>query len=155
MTFSPGGTLLVSDTKDNKVYALPDKNANGVADQNVTIISGENHVHGLAFYNNQLFIAKVDKIVRYNWNDQTISATKDKELFSLPENNDHNNRTLVFDKNGNLFVSVGSTCNVCHEASAFSATVVESNSNGDNPRVFATGLRNAAFLAINPTSDEL
>lgn len=155
MTFSPGGTLLVSDTKDNKVYALPDKNANGVADQNVTIISGENHVHGLAFYNNQLFIAKVDKIVRYNWNDQTISATKDKELFSLPENNDHNNRTLVFDKNGTLFVSVGSTCNVCHEASAFSATVVESNSNGDNPRVFATGLRNAAFLAVNPTTNEL
>lgn len=155
MELTSSGTLLVSDPKDNKVYALPDNNNDGVADQTITIISGENHVHGLAFYNKQLFIADVDKVVRYNWNESTLSATKDKDLFSLPGNNDHNNRTLVFDKNGNLFVNVGSTCNVCHETSPFSATIIESNANGDNPHVFASGLRNAAFLAINPTTNEL
>lgn len=155
MKFTPEGTLLVSSPKEDAVYALPDKNNDGVADRTVPIISGENHVHGLAFFNNQLFIADVDKIVRYNWNEQAVTATKDKTLFSLPQNNDHNNRALVFDKNGNLFISVGSTCNVCHEKSPFSATIIVSNANGENPHVFAKGLRNAAFLAIQPTTGAL
>ena len=30
-----------------------------------------------------------------------------------------------------------------------------SNANGDNPRIFAKGLRNAAFLAMNPKTNEL
>ncbi|HEX7041927.1 MAG TPA: PQQ-dependent sugar dehydrogenase [Patescibacteria group bacterium] len=155
MIFTPNGTLLVSSPKENEVYALPDKNQDGVADQNIVIISGENHPHGLAFYNTHLFVADVDRVVRYTWNDSTLSASKDKNLFSLPENNDHNNRTILFDKNGNLFVSVGSTCNVCHESSPFSATVLKSNENGDSPTIFATGLRNAAFLALNPTTGEI
>ncbi len=155
MEFSPGGTLLVSSPQGNSVYALPDTKHNGIADKIVTVISGEHHVHGLAFYNNQLFIADTDKVVRYNWNEATLSATKDKVLFSLPQNSDHNNRTLIFDSNGILYVSVASTCDVCHEVSPWSGTVIVSNANGDNPHVFASGLRNAAFLAFNPTTHEL
>ncbi len=155
MALSPDGTLLVSNPTSNKVYALPDINHDGVVDTEKVIISGENHVHGLAFYNGKLYIADVNRIVRYNWDEQTLDASFDKVLFALPDNNDHNNRTIIFDTKGTMYVSVGSTCNVCIDSSPLSATVVVSNSNGDNPRVFAKGLRNAAFLAINPTTGEL
>src|SRR5579884_1258232 len=63
LQFSPGGTLLVSDPNDGTVLALPDKNGDGVADQVVTVISGLNHPHGLAFYGGKLFIAEVDRVV--------------------------------------------------------------------------------------------
>ncbi len=152
MEFTKDGTLLVSSPSTNHVYALPDKNNDGVADIAKQIISNEPHVHGLVFYNGQLFIADTTKVVRYNWDENSQLATKDKDLFSLPGNNDHNNRTLVFDKNGSLYVSLGSTCNVCREPATTGGSVLISNANGDSPKVFATGLRNAAFLALNPTN---
>lgn len=154
LTFSPGGTLLVSNPSSNQVYALPDSGQNGQGTKKV-VISNENHVHGLAFYNGQLFIAAVDKVVRYNWDESSLTATRDKVLFSLPKNNNHNNRTLIFDKNGILYVSVGSTCNICIEKSTLSGTVIVSNSNGDAPHPFAVGLRNAPFMAFNPKTNEL
>lgn len=155
LQFSPNGTLLVSNPNGNNVYALPDKNNDGIADENKVVINGENHVHGLAFYNGKLFIADVDKVVRYSFDESGIAATKDKVLFSLPGNDDHNNRVLTFNSSGLMFVTVGSTCNVCRETPKQGGSIWVSNANGDNPQIFATGLRNAAFTAINPTSGEL
>lgn len=155
LQFSPGGTLLVSNPSSGNIYALPDKNNDGVADSKKIIISGENHPHGLAFHNNKLYVADVNQIVRFNFDESSLTATKEKVLFSLPENNNHNNRTITFDKDGKMFVSVGSTCNVCIEKSSFSATVLVSDAEGNNPKVFARGLRNAPFIQFNPKSGEL
>jgi glucose/arabinose dehydrogenase len=155
LQFTPGGTLLVSNPAGNEVFALPDTNHDGIADSEKVIISDENLVHGLAFYQGKLFIADVDKVVRYTWNENTLTATQDKVLFTLPENNDHNSRTLVFNNSGQMYVSVGSTCNVCNESAKQGGSVWVSDANGSNPQIFATGLRNAAFLAINPNTGAL
>ncbi len=155
LQFTPSGTLLVSSPTSNSVYALADTNMDGIADSTKTIISGENHVHGLAIYNNHLFIADVDKVVRYTWDEASLTATKDKVLFSLPQNSNHNARTIIFDEQGKMYVSVGSTCNVCSEKSPQSATILISDQDGNNPHIYASGLRNAPFLAFNPTSHEL
>jgi len=155
LQFTPNGTLLVSSPATNSVYALPDQNHDGKADSSKRIISDENHPHGLAFYNNYLFIALVDKVVRYKWDENSLSAVRDKVLFTLPQNSDHNSRTIVFNEKGEMFVSVGSTCNVCREVDPLSATVIISDQDGNNPHRYASGLRNAAFLSINPKNDEL
>ncbi len=155
MQFTPQGTLLVSSPSTNSVYALPDTNKDGIADTKKTIITGENHVHGLAFYNKQLFIADVDKVVRYNWDEKSLTATKDKVLFSLPQNSDHNARTIIFDSKGTMYVSVGSTCNVCSENSPQSATILVSDSDGNNPHIYASGLRNAPFMTFYPGTQDL
>lgn len=155
LVFSQNGTLLVSNPISNQVIALPDKNNDGVADDRKPVINSGNHLHGLAFYANKLFVAEVNRVVRYNWDEQKLEATLDKVLFSLPNNNDHNNRTLVFDNKGTMYVSVGSTCDVCYEKSELSATVIVSDSDGTKPKVFAKGLRNAPFLAFNPQKNQL
>ena len=155
LQFSPGGTLLVSNPSLDLVYALPDKNNDGVADSKKVIISKEDHVHGLAFYKDKLYIADVNKVVRYTWDEEKLEATKDKVLFSLPENNNHNNRTITFNKSGQMFISLGSTCNVCLQPSEQGGSVLISNTDGENLKVFATGLRNAAFIKINPNTGEL
>ncbi|HSW97015.1 MAG TPA: hypothetical protein VLF89_04275, partial [Candidatus Saccharimonadales bacterium] len=138
MVFSPGGTLLVSNPGTNQVFALPDKNRDGVSDEKKVIISEENQVHGLAFYNNKLYLADVDKVVRYNWDENSVTATKDKVLFSLPENNDHNNRTITFTSSGQMLVSVGSTCNVCTETPEQGGSIYISDVDGNNPHIFAS-----------------
>lgn len=155
LQFTEGGTLLVSNPQVNKIIALPDKNNDGVADEKKSVIQEGNHIHGLAFYNGKLFVAEADKVVRYIWDEKNLTATKDKILFSLPQNNNHNNRTLSFNNNGQMFVSIGSTCNVCIESPNKGGSVWISDENGNNPGVFATGLRNAPFSVINPKTNEL
>lgn len=155
LQFSPDGTLLVSNPFTGEVIALPDKNQDNVADENKVIIKEENIPHGLAFYQGKLYVAEATQVVRFNWDEASLTATKDKVLFNLPQNNNHNRRTIVFDKNGKMFVSVGSTCNVCNESSALSATILISDADGNNPKVYAKGLRNAPFLAFNPQTEDL
>lgn len=155
LQFSPGGALLVSNPSSSEIYALPDKKGVGVADEKKLVVKGPNKAHGLAFFNNKLYVAGVTQVVRYNWDENNLSATQDKVLFSLPENGDHNLRTITFSKDGKMFVSVGSTCNVCQESSEFSATVITADAEGNNLRVFAKGLRNAPFIQFNPKTLQL
>ncbi len=156
LQFTPAGTLLVSDPKAQTVTALPDSDRDGVADSAKVVLGGGVDTHGLAFYGGKLYVAELGQVVRYNWDEATLTATPDKTLFDLPAvNDDHNKRTLVFDGSGHLFVSVGSTCNVCRETDNRNATIMQSDADGNNLRVYATGLRNAPFMAINPTNSEL
>jgi glucose/arabinose dehydrogenase len=54
-----------------------------------------------------------------------------------------------------MYVSVGSTCNVCNESSDLSATILTADANGGDLKVFAKGLRNAPFIQFNPKTQEL
>lgn len=155
LQFSPGGTLLVSDPAAATVTALRDTNRDGVADSAKQIITGGSNVHGLAFYGGKLFVAKTDRVERYAWDEARLSATLDKTLFSLPASNSHNRRTIAFNNEGRMFISVGSTCNVCVEDDNRFATILESDAEGTAPRIYAKGLRNAPFMALNPTSGEI
>jgi glucose/arabinose dehydrogenase len=155
MMLTANGTLLVSNPKENTVIALPDKNRDGFADRQKVIINEGNHIHGLAMYKNMIYVAEVDNVVRYTWDENNLIATKDRVLFNLPQNSDHNNRTLIFDSLGNMYISIGSTCNVCNETPEIGGSLWISNSEGIKPQIFATGLRNAPFLAINPVTKEL
>ncbi len=155
MVFSPGGTLLVSSPKTGEILALPDTQNTATATNKEIVLKNLNHPHGLAFYKKNLFVATTTQVIRYDWNEKKFKATNAKVLFSLPANNDHNNPTIIVDAKGTLYVSVGSTCNVCYEVSPQSGTVLISNANGDTPRIFAKGLRNAPFLAINPLTKQL
>jgi glucose/arabinose dehydrogenase len=52
--------------------------------------------------------------------------------------------------NQKMYVSVGSSCNVCEEKDKRRATVLEFNDDGSGQRIFADGLRNSVGLAVNP-----
>jgi len=157
LQFTPGGVLLVSETSAGKIVALPDDNHDGVPDQTKTIISGLKKPHGLAFYQGKLYVAEENKVVRYNWDDKNLVASADKDLFTLPEQlvSRHFTRGLEFDQQGNLYVSIGSTCDTCLENNEQFASVIISNANGDNPHLYAKGLRNAVFLKLNPKTNQI
>lgn len=155
LEISPSGTLLVSTFSKSGVLALPDRNNDGVADEEIQVLNNLDNPHGLAFLNNKLFVAQEDKVTRYTWNESNLTATFDKKLFDLPTGGRHNSRSLVFDSKSNLYVSLGSTCDTCVEKEAFISTVLISDSEGRAPRIFSKGLRNAVFLTVKPTTDEV
>lgn len=155
LTFSPKGTLLVSLPKAGSVVALPDRNSNGGADEAQAVLTNLNKPHGIAFYNEKLFVAEETRVVRYLFDEETLTAKEEKILFPLPTGGNHVTRSLAFNKQGQMFVSIGSTCDVCFEKHEWLGAVVVSDENGNNPRLFAKGLRNSVFITIHPKTNEL
>jgi len=155
LEFSPGGTLLLSIPGSGKVVALPDRDSNGSADENKTILSRLNKPHGIAFFEDKLFVVEETKVVRYNWDEENLKAEEDKKLFDLPKGGRHFTRTIAFNKDGQMFISLGSTCDVCYEKNEWIAAVITSDSDGASPRLFASGLRNAVFITTHPKTGEL
>ncbi|HEY6302849.1 MAG TPA: PQQ-dependent sugar dehydrogenase [Terriglobales bacterium] len=152
MVFSPGGVLLVSESGEGKVVALPDPKRAGKAARTVTVLDGLNEPHGLAFYEGKLYVAENDKVRRYEWDEASLRATNPVKLTDLPSGGGHSTRSLLF-QGGKMYVSAGSSCNVCIENDPRRATVMEFNLDGSGQRIFAKGLRNAVGLAVNPKTD--
>jgi len=152
LTFSPGGVLLVSESGEGKVAALPDSRHTGKAEKEVVILRGLNEPHGIGFYGGKLYVAENDKIRSYDWDEANLRATNPKNIADLPSGGGHSTRSLVFHGN-KLYVSAGSSCNACIEKDSRRAAVMEMNPDGSGQRVFAKGLRNAVGVAVNPKTD--
>ena len=154
LTFTPGGVLLVSESGEGKVVALPDSKRTGKAKRIVEVLTGMNEPHGLAFYQGKLYVAENDKVRRYDWDEANLRATNPKVLTDLPTGGGHSTRTLLF-HSGKMYVSAGSSCNVCIEKDPRRATVMEFNPDGSGQKIFVKGLRNAVGMAVSPKTDTI
>ena len=152
LIFSPGGVLLVSESGEGKVVALPDPNNSGKAERTVIVLSGLNEPHGLAFYQGKLYVAENDKVRSYEWDEKNLRATNPRKLADLPTGGGHSTRSILF-HGGKMYISAGSSCNVCIEKDPRRATVMEFNPDGSGQKIFAKGLRNAVGVALNPKTD--
>ena len=59
------GTRYVGDKVPGKVYAIVDQNKDGKADKVLTIAQGLNVPNGVAFYQGDLYVAEINRILRY------------------------------------------------------------------------------------------
>jgi len=155
LQFSPGGVLLASVPSQNRVVALPDRNHDGVDDEVIEAVKNSDNPHGIAFSKGKLFIAEESSVKRYVWDEKNLTAAFDKEMFQLPSGGNHVTRSIVFGKNGELYVSIGSSCNVCFEKDDRRGTIMISDAEGNSPQVFAKGLRNTVFMGLHPQTGEL
>jgi glucose/arabinose dehydrogenase len=159
IAWDPDGVMLVSCTQQGKVIALPDKDGNGVADEQVAVISGLNLPHGMAFSSDgTLYIAETDQVAAYDYARGTYKATNKRKIVDLPGGGEHFTRTIIFrppPNDNQLLISVGSDCNVCHESDPRRAAILVVNSDGSGMRVFASGLRNSVFMAVHPVTHDV
>ncbi len=161
LAFDPAGNLLVSIPGRGKVVALPDRDHDGAADEVITVADGLERPHGLAFRCTpecRLYIAEENAVAVYDYDQKNLKAVHRKKIIDLPGGGNHITRTLLFmpppdDKN--LLISVGSSCNVCYEKDRRRAKVLVAREDGGDLRVFASGLRNAVFLAVHPNTKKI
>lgn len=155
LAFDPESTLLASIPSQGRIVALPDKNRDGKADTTINILTRLSNPHGIDFYQGKLFVAEETRVLRFDWDSKNLRATGKKVLFEIPAGGRHFTREFAFDKNGHIFLTIGSTCDVCFEEHPWQASVIVSNPEGENPRLFARGLRNSVFITINPKTGNL
>ena len=166
MAFSPDGILMVSMPSrrglysggrvGGTVYALPDRDRNGRADEVIPVIAGLGDLpHGLAFYDGYLYLAEEHSVSRYPYLDGGEVGPREVIVENLTSGPGHVSRTVAFGGSNKMYVSIGSSCNVCEERDQRRATIMEFSPDGTGERMFAQGLRNSVGFVFHPVTDEI
>ncbi|MEX0617167.1 MAG: PQQ-dependent sugar dehydrogenase [Candidatus Woykebacteria bacterium] len=149
LAFDKNQNLLVSLPDGGKVIALPDSNRDGKADKQITILQNLNRPHGLAFYEGFLYVAQENEVVQYKYDPDQISASDPKKILDLPSGGGHSSRTIKFGPDGKLYITAGSSCNICEEKDNRRAAMMRADPDGSNFEIFAKGLRNTVFFTFD------
>jgi len=155
MAMGADGAVYVSVPSGGKVVRVWDANGDNVADSLRVVVSGLNGPSGLAFHKGYLYIANTDGVVRVQLDAHGVANGAPVAVNRLPGNGGHSTRTIVFGADSAMYVTVGSSCNLCVESDPERAAAVRFNEDGSNGQVFARGLRNAVGLAVNPSTHAL
>ena len=162
MAFSPSGVLLVSLTGEGRIVALTGPEGGVRASHRYTLAEGLDRPHGLAFHGQDLYVAETGRVLRFPDAERALregrsidAAGAEVVIAGLPRGGNHFSRTIVFGPEGNLFVSVGSSCNVCVEEDERRGAVLRFPSGGGEGEIYASGLRNAVGLRLNPLDQKL
>ncbi len=156
MAVSPSGDLFVSVPSRGQVVALPNRDGDGKADRAVVYADGLNRPHGLAFFGQWLYVAETGAVLRYAYHLGDLTGGKPEVVVpDLPSGGGHWTRTIAFGPDGKMYVSVGSSCNVCEESDPRRAAILQFNPDGSGGRIFARGIRNAVGITFHPQTGEL
>lgn len=155
IAFGPDGTLFAAERGSGSIVALPDPQHTGKASEKRIIASGLNDPTSLVFYKGALYVGEASQVTRFTLDAQWHVTDKQVVVPNLPTGGNHVTRTVLVGPDGNLYVSIGSTCNVCNESDAKRATVQMYQLDGGNGRLYTKGLRNAVGMAINPWNQQI
>lgn len=152
MALSPDNYLFVTIIGEGKVVGISDIDD---TTKHKIFAEGLKRPHGIAFQDGYLYVGETNQIARYKY-DGYNEKLGEKEIVvpNLPTGG-HFTRTVSFGPAGKMYVSIGSTCNVCIEKDKRRATVMRFNPDGTGGEIFATGLRNSVGLAWHPVTSEL
>ena len=179
---APNGDIFVAETRSGRISVLRTPDGASTPSTNEIYASGLRQPFGVAFFprgdNPQwLYVANTDSIVRFAYRNGDLKASGKAETIvaSLPHGYSHSTRDIVFTPDDKrMLVSVGSAGNAgeglgrppdgleawsrdhalgaAWGAETDRATVLAFDPDGQNRKVFATGIRNCVGLAIQPSN---
>ena len=155
---TPTGDLLVSSPREDAVFLVArDADGDGLADGVTKLLEGLSSPHGLDFHDDWLYIAEVGAIrrVRYDADARAVRGELETVVADLPTGGNHWTKTVRFGPDGWMYVSIGSTCNVCVEEDERRATMMRFRPDGSEGEIYATGLRNSVGYDWRPGTGEL
>ncbi|HSR62865.1 MAG TPA: hypothetical protein VLN56_05625, partial [Gammaproteobacteria bacterium] len=126
------GTVFVG-TRDNKVYAVVDKNKDRKADKVVTLMEGLKVPNGVAMHQGLLYVAEQHRIVRYPAPgfslDLPFKEMGEVIYDQLPDKAHHGWRYIDFGPDDKLYVTIGAPCNIC-ELNGIEGTIIRMDPDG-------------------------
>ena len=159
LSLSPDGTLFVSSRRAGNVYAVRDDDGDQKADRVLTLDSGLNMPNGVAFRDGALYVAEVNRVLRYDDIEANLTTPPEPVVVNdgFPEDRAHGWKFIAFGPDGRLYVPVGAPCNVCNheETTPIYATITSMNPDGTDVQIYAHGVRNTVGFAWHPETDEL
>lgn len=154
MTIGPQGVLLVANRADNSIVAYPSGSSPEVAGTPTVIVKNLNDPTSLVMHDGYLYVGETSSIARIALSDDLKAGPTERIITGLPQGG-HNTRTVLIGPDNHIYVSVGSSCNVCIEQDPRRAAVWVYNLDGSQGRLFTKGLRNAVGMTINPWTQRI
>ncbi|HWQ38850.1 MAG TPA: sorbosone dehydrogenase family protein [Burkholderiales bacterium] len=151
------GTVFVGTRAEGKVYALLDEDRDGKADRRYTIATGLNMPNGVAFRKGALFVAEINRILRFDDIEGRLADPPRPVVVSdrFPGDRHHGWKFIAFGPDDKLYVPVGAPCNICEPDPDRYANIMRMNPDGSQLEVFARGVRNTVGFAWHPRTGEL
>ncbi len=153
LAVGPDGNLYVTLMGSQSVVVLRDPGHTGVSTERATAAAGLQHPHGVAFVDGWMYVGETGKVERFPIESSGVRSDRREVIVqNLPNDGGHSTRTVHIGPDQKLYVSIGSSCNVCIEKDPRRASIVQYNLDGSNEHIFARGLRNAVGFTFDPTT---
>ena len=153
LAVAPDGTVYVSQREPGTLTMLKDTNGDGVADVQ-KVVAEKKQLHGVYIDNGKMYFTTVKEVFVADIKPDGTLGTPQMLINDLPDGGQHPNRTIAI-HDGKLFITVGSTCNACDESNLENATILTADLNGQNRKVYASGLRNTIGFGWHPASGKM
>jgi len=149
MALGPPGVVFVGSLSEGKVYAIR-------AEKVYVLASGLNMPSGLAYRDGALYVAAVNRILKFPDVARDLEKPPKPEVVSdaYPSDRHHGWKFIAFGPDGKLYVPVGAPCNIC-EVSGLHGTITRLALNGAKPEIVARGVRNSVGFDFHPQTREL
>jgi glucose/arabinose dehydrogenase len=156
MALSKNGIVYVGSFRAGEVHALQDINNDGIADKKWLLVSGLQRPTGIAYKDGDLYVAAVNKILRFSDIDANLDKPKYTVFFDqLPNDAHHGWKYLAFNPQGDLIIPVGAPCNVCEAPTALHSRIWSLNMKNKKLTELAAGVRNSVGFDFHPDTGQL
>ncbi len=159
MAMGENGTLFVGTRTENKVYAIQDRDKDYKADNVILLDSTLEVPNGIAFRNGSLYVAEVNRLLRYDAIESNLENPLQPEVVydDYPTEFHHGWKYIAFGPDDKLYVPVGAPCNICDSAVVDKryASITRMDPDGSNREIVANGVRNTVGFTWHPETKEL
>ncbi len=161
LRFTPAGDLMVSQPRLGRILlVLGDRDADGRSDGQRVLLEGLDRPHGLDLRQGRLVVAEASTVTRYELEESgpgtaRVVGEPVRLVEGLPEGGNHWSRTVRYGPDGDLYLSIGSSCNVCEEKDPRRAALLRFEPDGSGAEIHASGLRNAVGFDWQPGTNAL
>jgi len=157
MDRSPDGTLFVGTRSKGSVYALRDTDGDNRIDKKYLLAEKLNLPNGVAFRDGDLYVAEVNRILRYEDIESRLENPPSPEVVfdKLPSERHHGWKFIAFGPDGKLYVPVGAPCNICESEDEIFNSITRMNPDGSDFEIVHNGIRNTVGFTWHPETGEL
>lgn len=158
LAIGKGDIVFVSTRSAGRVHAV--RHRDGRAMQTLTIASGLNMPNGVALREGALYVAEVNRILRYDDIEKRLEAGSRLPppvvvTDRFPRDTHHGWKFIRFGPDGMLYVPVGAPCNICAPDADRYALIARIRPDGSGYEVVARGVRNSVGFDWHPQTGEL
>ncbi len=157
LALGDNGTVFVGTGTEGVVYAVQDTNNDGFADKRHVIATKLYMPNGVAYKDDTLYVAEVNRIIRFEHITQQLAhPPKPVVVFDqFPSEQHHGWKYLRIGPDNKLYTSVGAPCNICEPDKPMFSSLVRLNTDGSGFELLARGIRSSVGFDWHPETKAL
>lgn len=157
LALGDNGVVFVGTGSEGAIYAVQDSNNDGVADKRYLIANHLYLPNGVAYKNDSLYVAEVNRIIRFDRiTQQLANPPKPVVVYDqFPSEEHHGWKYLRFGPDNKLYTTVGAPCNICEPEKPIYSSLVRLNADGSGFEILARGIRSSVGFDWQPETGAL